>query len=635
MPNYEISFLPIDKTVAVAPDTSLLDAAAQADITIDNICGGDGICGRCKMIVKQGKVNGDVTMLLTREEIRQGYVLGCQSFPASDLVVEIPEATRARARVAIDKDAERFRAADANIASPEFPRNPLVTKLFCKLSPPTLDDNLADCQRLQGMIQKELGLTSMQAGLKIIRGVADLLRENDFGVTVTIGRRRDILEIMEIEGGDTSNRNFMAVVDIGTTTIVVHLVNILTRETMDAEACFNSQSIYGREVTARIIATEKRGADALQKLLAEDINKLVSAVALRQDVRLHDITAVVCAGNSTMMHFLLGLPTRNIRREPFIAATLEPPPIRAAEIDIKINPRGLVFSIPGIGSWVGADITAGILATGLHEMDEIGMLVDVGTNGEVVVGNKDWLVSCSASVGPALEGASVDCGMLAGKGAIEAMRIDDNGQIRYTVIGGGTPVGICGSGIIDLIAVLLDKGIIDRAGRFVEDSDPDIVFENDRGKFRFAGGLDAPAGEALWITQDDVDNVITAKAAVFAAIKIILDRLQLGFDDIGKLFLAGGFGKYINRENAVKIGLLPDLSISRIQYAGNASIQGAKLAALSDEAYQTMYRIRRGTTYYDLLGSPDYVEQFTQAMFLPHTDLALFPSVMEPASRNI
>jgi uncharacterized 2Fe-2S/4Fe-4S cluster protein (DUF4445 family) len=328
-----------------------------------------------------------------------------------------------------------------------------------------------------------------------------------------------------------------------------------------------------------------------------------------------------------MIHFLLALPGRNIRRKPYIAADVEPPPFRAAEVGLRINPRGLLYCVPGISSWVGGDITAGILATGLYERDETAMLIDVGTNGEIVLGNKDWMMACSASTGPALEGASVECGMIGEKGAIEKLYVED-GQIRYRVIGNTAPKGICGSGIIDLLAVLLDQGIIDRAGQFVPGSDPGVEFAQGRGRFTLVRQAQGAVRD-IRITQDDIDNIITAKAAVFAATKILLERLNLGFGDITKLYLAGGFGNYIDRQNAVKIGLLPDLHVSRIHYVGNTSIWGAKLAALSVEAQQTLREIRKRTTYYDLLGSADYVEQFKQAMFLPHTNIELFPSLQQ------
>jgi uncharacterized 2Fe-2S/4Fe-4S cluster protein (DUF4445 family) len=472
----------------------------------------------------------------------------------------------------------------------------------------------------------------MQMGLRLVHRLPELLREHDFAVTATIGHRGDIAEVMDITGGDASKRNYLAVVDVGTTTVVVHLVDAAGTATVDAQACFNSQSVYGREVTARIIAAEKKSVAALQERIVDDINRLIATLAARNDVSPKDITAVVCAGNTTMLHFLLGLPSRNIRRKPYIAACVEPPPFRAAELGLRIAPRGLLYCVPGISSWVGGDLTAGILATGLHEREDVAMLMDVGTNGEIIVGNKDWLMACSASTGPALEGGSVACGMIAEKGAIEKVYVEDE-RLCYRVIGNVPPKGFCGSGIIDLVATLLDLGVMDRAGRFVEGSHPDVRFTHGSGRFYVARKA-AGAAKDVYLTQEDLENIITAKAAVFAAMKIMLDRLNLTFADLSHVFLAGGFGSYIDRRNAIKIGLLPDLPLSRIQYVGNTSLWGAKLAALSTEAFRELRAIRKKTTYFDMLGCNDYVEQFRQAMFLPHTSVELFPSLNlpEPAS---
>ena len=626
MASYNVTFMPFEKTVTVEAGTNLLEAAGRAGIVINSVCGGDGICGRCKMIARQGTISGGGTLLLTREEIQENTVLACQSFVQSDLLIEIPEETRAGEKVEVDEVAQRFRAIRPGITPREFKKAPLASRVFLKLPEPTLADNLADCERMQQAVGKATGISAMQTGLKVLQRLPQTLRDNDFAVTVTIGRRRDIAEIMDIEGGDTSGQNYIAVVDVGTSTVVVHLVDVVKMTTVDAQACFNSQAVYGREVTSRIMVAEKKGPQALQDLLVDDINGLTSTVASRNDVNLKDITAVVCSGNTTMMHLLLGLPAREIRRDPYIAASVEPSPFRAAEVGIRINPRGLLFCIPGISSWVGGDLTSGILATGIYERQEPAMLIDVGTNGEIIVGNRDWLMACSASTGPALEGASVECGMMAEKGAIEKVYVEDD-EICYKVIGGVAPVGLCGSGIIDLVAVLLESNMIDRAGTFVKGSDPRITFEQDRGRFTLVATVPADTQRAVYLTQDDISNVITAKAAVFAAAKIMLDRLNLKPTDIKKLFLAGGFGSYIDRRNAIKIGLLPDLPVSSIQYVGNTSIWGATLAALSSEAYHMLGQIRRKTTYLDLMGTPDYVEQFKQAMFLPHTNIELFQSL--------
>jgi uncharacterized 2Fe-2S/4Fe-4S cluster protein (DUF4445 family) len=626
MADCTIVFSPLETTVTVPTGTTLLEAAAKAGISIDSVCGGDGICARCRMIVTQGEVGGDATALLTREDIRRGVVLACQSTVQSDLNVEIPQETRAVEKIVIDEDAQRFRALGAGTEERAFAKSPITSRLLLKMDPPTLENNLADGQRVRTHLKKLAGVSSVQTGLKVIQRMPRILRDSNYTVTATIGRRRGVAELMDIEPGDNSAKNFIAVVDVGTSTIVVHLVDSATTETIGAQACFNSQATYGREVTARMMAAEKRGPQRLQHLLVEDINSLISALAAEHGVNPRDITAVVCAGNTAMMHFLLGLPTDHIRREPYIAVTTEPPPFRAAEVGIKINPRGLLLALPGIGGWVGGDLAAGILATGMHDMDGIGMLIDVGTNGEVIIGNSEWLIACSASAGPCLEGAGVKCGMMATSGAIEKVYLDGQ-DIRYDVIGGGKPDGICGSGIIDVIAVMLKKGIIDRAGKLIKASDPGLHFKKEHGRFELASKRETLRGRPVSIFQEDIDNIVTAKAAIFAAAKIMLDRLDLKFSDVSTLMIAGGFGSYISLESATAIGLLPDLPEAKTLYVGNTSIWGAKLAALSGEARETLRDIVARTTYYDLMGTDDYVDQFQQAMFLPHTNIELFPSV--------
>jgi uncharacterized 2Fe-2S/4Fe-4S cluster protein (DUF4445 family) len=491
------------------------------------------------------------------------------------------------------------------------------------MEPPTLASNFADHQRLCALIRKKLDVTSTQTGLKVIKSLPAMFRSCDYKVTATVGVRGKIAEVMDVEPGNTAGKNFIAVIDMGTTTIVVHLVDAVKNTTVDAKACFNAQSIYGGEVTARMMAAEKVGCEELQKLLVSDINRLIEELSSKHDINLKDITAVVCAGNTVMGHFLLALPIENIRRFPYIAASVEPPPLRAAEIGIKINPRGLLYALPGVSGWVGSDLTAGILATGMYESEDLCLLIDIGTNGEVIVGNREWLMGCSASAGPALEGASVECGMRAESGAIEKVFIKNN-EIRFKTVNDESPRGLCGSGIIDLIAVLLAQGIITRAGKialtegervFTKDGIPGytLVMANESGNIK-----------PVYITETDIANIINAKASIYAAMKIMLLRLELDFSDINRFLIAGAFGNYLNIESAIDIGLIPDVPRERIHFVGNTSVRGAKIVALHREALDLIVGIERGTTYYDLMGAHDYVEEFSKAMFLPHTDIEAF-----------
>jgi uncharacterized 2Fe-2S/4Fe-4S cluster protein (DUF4445 family) len=624
MSTYSVTFIPQNKSVRVEADTSLLEAALRAGITINNLCGGDGICGRCKMIISKGKVTGRVSAKLTRDEIRRGFVLACQTPVEDNLVVEIPEETWAKEKLVAAKDATRFRdLSEGWEYEKDLVPAPLVTKVYMELKKPDLANNMADHQRVDDEIRRILKYRSMQMGLKIIKNLPEMLRQNDYKITATVGLRRDIAEVMNIEGGDTTEHNYMVVVDMGTTTIVAHLLNTNTMETVDARACFNSQGIYGREVTRRMITAEQKGVEALQRLLVEDINGLIDQMADSNTIRLKDISAVVCSGNTAMGHFLLGLCTRNIRRNPYVAATVSPPPLRAVEVGLNINPRGLLYSLPAVSAWVGSDITAGILSTRMNEGEELSLLLDVGTNGEVVIGNREWLVSASASAGPALEGASVDCGMRAEAGAVEKLYLEKS-AIKYQTIDNKRPKGICGSGIIDAVAVLLELGYINRSGVFVEEEKPRVETVEGLKRYIIADGRETGTGHPVFISESDIENVITAKAAIFAAMKILLRRLDLTFDDIQRFCIAGAFGSYINIEHSIAIGLIPDIERSRFEFVGNTSIKGAKMVAFYKEALYKIEKIREDTTYYDLMGANDYVEEFQKAMFLPHTDIELF-----------
>ena len=624
MSTYSVTFIPQNKSVRVEADTSLLEAALRAGITINNLCGGDGICARCKMIVTRGKVTGRVSPKLTRDEIRRGFVLACQTPVDDNLVVEIPEETWAKEKLVAAEDAARFRdLTEGWEYEKDLVPAPLVTKVYLEIEEPDLANNMADHQRVDDAIRKALKYRSMQMGLKILKNLPEILRQSDYKITATVGLRRDIAEVMNIEGGNTADRNFMAVVDMGTTTIVAHLVNTNTMETLDARACFNSQGIYGREVTRRMMTAEQKGVEELQRLLVEDINGLIEQLADANKVKLKDISAVVCSGNTAMGHFLLGLCTRNIRRNPYVATTVSPPPLRAVEVGLNINPRGLLYSLPAISGWVGSDITAGILSTRMNESEELSLLLDIGTNGEIVIGNREWLVSASASAGPALEGASVDCGMRAEAGAVEKIYVED-ASVRYQTIDGKRPKGICGSGIIDAVAVLLDQGYINRSGVFLEEDKPRVEMVDGLKRYIIADGKETGSGHPVYISESDIENVITAKAAIFAAMKILLHRLDLTFEDIKRFCIAGAFGSYINIEHAVAIGLIPDIERSRFEFVGNTSIKGAKIVAFYKEALYKIEKIREDTTYYDLMGANDYVEEFQKAMFLPHTDIELF-----------
>jgi uncharacterized 2Fe-2S/4Fe-4S cluster protein (DUF4445 family) len=630
MKKVRVTFYPNNEAVEAERGKSLLEIAKEAGIFIASICGGDGICGRCRVIIKGGEVEAAPTTLLTREEIQRGYALACQTKVLGDVEVLIPPESRAEgAQILIDEDAQRFRALYA--ASEEetlFRHDPLVKKLYLELPQPTLQDNLADQERLFREIRRYIPAPQpIQMGLKVLQSLPRILRGSGWKVTVTLGRRGGTTEVIQVEPGDRAGQNYGLAVDVGTSTVVAHLVDLSTSRTIDAEACYNSQMPFGEEVTRRIIYAEREGLKPLNEAIIGDINNLISALILRNRAELSDVTALCCAGNTTMLHFLLGLDPTRIRKSPYIPAAAAPPPVRAAEVGIKINPRGLLYVMPIIGSWVGGDTTAGILATGLYQTKRLTMFIDIGTNGEIVLGNRDWLLTCSTSAGPAFEGSGVKCGMKASRGAIERIELSPDGYLRYKTIGDTKPKGLCGSGLIDAVAGLFAAGYIDRSGRLLPDSSPRIRERDGQLEFLLVPAGRTETGREIVITQPDIENLLRAKAAIFAGAKILLKSMGLEFKDIEQLLIAGGFGNYLDREKAIMIGLIPDIPLERIRFVGNTSIIGAKMALLSEEAYARAHEISKSVTYYDLITYPYYYDEFISAKFLPHTDLGLFPTV--------
>jgi uncharacterized 2Fe-2S/4Fe-4S cluster protein (DUF4445 family) len=624
----QVLFMPEAERRCVSVGTTVLEAARGAGLDLSSPCGGDGLCGKCRVIIKKGEVLSAPTSLLTREEIRQGYVLACQTKVGGNLEVEIPPESRTEAaQFLIDADAQRFRALHPAAEAVTFPLAPLACKVALNLPPPTLDDSLSDQSRLFREIQRRHPASVMQMGLKVIRQLPRLLRSSNWTATATLGSRGGVQEIVQIEPGNTENRNYGLAVDVGTSTVVTHLLNLGTTERVDAEAVYNSQRKWGAEVTRRIIHADAGGLDELQKAVVGDINSMLAAMVERNNLSLNDITAVVCSGNTTMAHLLLGIPPGTIRKSPYVSASAFPPPVRAVEVGILINPRGLLYVIPGIGGWVGGDITAGIMSVGLHRSERIRMLIDIGTNGEIALGNKDWMIACSASAGPAFEGSGVRHGMKAMRGAIERVTINAQGHVQYRTVGNARPRGICGSGLIDLVAELYRVGYIDRSGRLLFGTSDRIRETDGFLEFVVVPGTRSDTGQDICLSQTDLTNILSAKAAIYSGAQALAASVGLDFKKIESILIAGGFGNYLDREKAVTLGLIPDLPLDKIRFVGNTSILGSEMALLSTDAWNELIRIAQSVTYYDLISHPHYFDEFLAARFIPHTELDRFESV--------
>ena len=640
MAKISVRFEPDGKSVELESPATVLDAAKLAGISINAVCGGEGMCGRCKVIVRSGEVRAEPTTHLSREEIRDGYVLACRCYLDGSAVIEVPPESRIEGAPRLtDEDALRFGSTRVLVGERRpYPHDPLSKKVLLSLPPPTLDDNLADQERLYRELRRGREIPVMQMGLAQLRQLAALLRKHDWRVTVTLGRRGGTVEVVEVEGGDTSDRNYGVAIDVGTTTVVAHLVDLNTSDTLARQATYNSQIQYGEDIITRIMyANTQEKLDRLSECVVDDINNLIAGLVGAANVSLHDVTFALCAGNTTMMHLLLRLEPSAIRAEPYVPTALAPPVIRAAEVGVKINPRGLLGWVPCVACYVGGDVVAGVLVSGMARSEKPCMLMDVGTNGEIVLGNKDWLVCCSASAGPAFEGGGISCGMRATRGAIERLTMADGCRVAsYSVIGGGRPVGICGSGLVDLVAEMLRYGdCLERSGRLIVGNGSDRVREGDDGpEFVVAPADETATGKDIVITQADLQNFIRSKGAIYHAAECLVERFGLGFCDLDKIYISGGFGNYLDVREAVMIGLLPDCPTERFQFIGNGSVQGAKTMLLSQPALEEAEAIASRMTYVELSTDPKFMNEYTSALFLPHTDIEKFPSVKRELDRR-
>jgi len=640
---YTVTFFhPHATKIEVNEGRDLLSAAVAAGVYINSSCGGDGVCGRCKAIIKKGQITTEPSGRISMEEREKGYVLACQTTVHSDVEVEVPPESRLELEKISEEDARLLRLkgiyseavevekGEAVIEEGLFTHSPLATKLYLELEPPTLTNTLSDLERLHRKIREIRDIPIMQTGLTNIKRLGRLLRGSDWKVTVLLGKRNGTVEIVSIEPGDTSDRNYGIALDIGTTTVSGQLVNLNTKEVLGTKATHNKQATFGSDVITRIIyASEGGGLERLHHAVIDNINDIIQALVNEHNIDLSDINGVMCAGNTTMMHLLLKVDPTFIRREPYVPTANFVPVIRAAEAGIKVNPRGLLACVPGVSTYVGGDITAGVLASGLNRTDKLTMLIDVGTNGEIVLGNREWLVSCSGSAGPAFEGSGVKCGMRAAEGAIQRVKISKpDYDVKVSTIGETKPRGICGSGYIDCLAELFKKGIIDRNGKIVETIKSSRIRQGDEGKeFMLCFKKDSDTDHDIVITEADIENLKRSKGAIYAASSILLRKLGLDFVDIERFYIAGGFGTYLDIDKAITIGLLPDLEREKFSFIGNSSLVGSREILLSYEAKVEAAQIARKMTYFELSVEPTYMDEYVSALFFPHTDLNRFPTI--------
>ena len=635
MPEYTVKFDLADQPIQVPAGTILADAAGKLGIEIVQPCGGQGRCGRCAVKVEDGKVRRRSTLRLSANDIAQGYALACQTVVEGDCTITVPPQEQVKRHLTTD-----HQVSEIEVPADYDPRvDQTIRRVSLTLNPPTMEDQTADWSRLEVGLRAEVNFGRLDADLRVIRKLGPTLREGEWKVTAIL-RSEDWAdsvgqaELLDVLPGLTDDDQPLwgAAVDIGTTTVSTYLVNLLTGEVAATAAEYNGQISRGDDIISRIIyASKEDGDQKLQQLVLDTIEELLERLSQQAEVEKDAIYKVTLAGNSTMMHLLLDIPASSIRLSPFVTVINHIPLFPARELGLSVHPAAVVDVLPGVASYVGADISAGVLASGMDDTEKVTLFLDVGTNGETVMGSKEWLVTCACSAGPAFEGSGVIHGMRATTGAIDDVWINgEDYEPTWNVIGNQKPRGLCGSALISLLAEMFMTGVVNKSGGV------DITLDTDRtrkgghgGEYVVVWAEETATGEDIVITDVDIDNLIRTKAAIFAGFSVLADSVGVPLEMVEQVLVGGAFGKYINVEKAIQIGLLPDMDWEKFKFLGNTSIKGAYLALLDRQARDRIADIANRMTYVELSADNRFYDAFTSAMFLPHTDLALFPSVKE------
>jgi uncharacterized 2Fe-2S/4Fe-4S cluster protein (DUF4445 family) len=622
------------KPVDVHTGATVTEAAQIAGVEIHHPCGGQGRCGRCVVKVKEGKVRQRSSQRLTSTDIEEGYALACQTVIEGDVSIYIPPQEKLERRLVTDLTARKVEVPDGY----SYQQHQTTQRFNLSLTPPSMEDQTDDWSRIKRGLRKVANLKDPQISLPLLKQIGTVLREGDWEVTAIVNtppnesnQNPALIALYPIHFPEDKPL-WGCAIDIGTTTVTVWLVDLIAGEVKAQASEYNQQIHHGEDVISRIIFSGKdQNEEVLRRLVLETINNLLVKVCRQQKTKPEEVYKATISGNSTMIHLLLGIPATSIRLSPFITTINQLPKLTGKEVGLNIHPESCVDVLPGIASYVGSDITSGALSSGITGTDLTTLFIDVGTNGEMVLGSEDWLVTCACSAGPAFEGAGVVDGMRATKGAIEEVWVNNETyEPTIRVIGGGQPRGLCGSGLISLLAELFLSGVVDKSGNVITNLDtPRVRTGEHGGEYVVAWADETSHGKDIVITHVDIDNLLRAKAAIFAGFVVLAESVGMTIEDIQQVLIGGSFGQYINVEKAIQIGLLPDMDWENFHFLGNTSVLGAYYALLNWETRHQVEDIAKRMTYIELSADNTFYDAFMSALFLPHTDLALFPTVAE------
>jgi uncharacterized 2Fe-2S/4Fe-4S cluster protein (DUF4445 family) len=635
MLKHQITFLPHNISIDVPSGSSIIQAALDAGVHINASCGGEGVCGKCRVLIEGGTVEGGISEKLSPEDVHKGFRLACLTRITGDLSVRIPLESAIDVSVLNRPSVPRRTAPIREFDFEELKEKGLfvapVEKRYLEIPSPSSQDNLPDLTRLIEFLKQQHDEHKLEADLSVIRKIPDTIRQNDFRVTATLVRpvREDgKTRIINVQAGDTARRSYAIAMDIGTTTIYGQVIDLITGRVLSEHGEFNGHISYGEDVITRIVFAEKEGGlDRIQEAVVATINKILRKIIKRSGVDPQDIATITLAGNTTMTQLLLKVNPRHIRRAPYVPAASIYPPIKAHDLGMELGDHVTALVYPCVSSYVGGDIVAGVMGSGIYRSDELILFLDVGTNAEIVIGNKDWLACAACSAGPAFEGGGLTFGMRAAKGAIEDFSLDPATlEPMIVTIGRVRPRGICGSGLINMVAVMFETGVIDSLGKFDRGlKTPRIREQQGIYEYVVAWKEEGQIDRDITLSEIDIENLIRAKGAIYSGCMTLLTEVGLSIYDIQRIILAGGFGSYVDLEKAMTIGLLPELDPDKVTYLGNGSLLGAKMSSLTNRIRRDVAEVVRKMTNFELSDTVSYMDNYIAALFLPHTNLNQFP----------
>ena len=627
-----------DVTVFAAFGESLLEVARKTNVAIDAPCGGNGACGKCKVKLMGGTLDSKKTSHISDEEYAAGWRLACISKIIDDVEVLVPDiasAYKSRMKMADLSSAEEvkiFEELKEQIAEVGIELKNNLEVIDVTMSAPTLDDTMPDNERFSWAVEEVTGMDKIRVPYSVIKKMAHVFRASDFHVKAVIRKTDKDVFVYDVLPASKEPVVAGIAIDIGTTSVSAIIIDMLNGAVLAKGSAGNGQIRYGADVINRIIESGKPGGrEKLQDaIIKETLNPLILNMCASAKIKPAQVYRLAIGANTTMNHLLMGVDADPVRMEPYIPTFFKTNSLFASDIGLKVNPDAHIILAPNIGSYVGGDITAGAFVSMIWNKPEFSIFIDLGTNGEIVFGNSDFLMSCACSAGPAFEGGDISCGMRATDGAIEAIKLDkETLEPTYSVIGdpGTKPVGLCGSGIIDMIAELFRCGVINPKGQIIREGRRIRRDEFGMGSYIIAFEEEAGSVKDVELTEADIDSFIRAKGAIFSAIRTMLSYCDFDISMIENVYVAGGIGSGINMGNAIEIGMFPDIPVEMYHYLGNTSLAGAYAMLYSTEAERKVYEIAQNMTYIELSNVPTYMDEFVAACFVPHTDKSLFPSI--------